>query len=60
MKFTNRILAEVLWWFGFVCAIFGVVTELSGQQIYLSSYFYLETAIVAFLAGILVVIKERK
>lgn len=60
LKLTYRVLAEVIWWFGFVCAVFGVVTELSGQQIYLSSYFYLEMAIVSFLMGIFVVLKEKK
>ncbi|MFC1662738.1 hypothetical protein ACFL04_01055 [Patescibacteria group bacterium] len=33
-------------------AVFGVATEISDQQIYLSSYFYLTLAMVAFLAGI--------
>jgi hypothetical protein len=60
LKLTYRVLAESLWWFGFICAIFGVVTEISGQQIYLSSYFYLEMAVVTFLGGILVVLKEKK
>ena len=59
MKINSRVLAEVFWWFGFVCALFGVVTEISGQQVYLSSYFYLEMAIVAFLGGILITLKEK-
>lgn len=58
MKFNNKVLGESLWWFGIVCAVFGVVTEISGQQVYLSSYFYLEMAVVAFLAGIYVVHKR--
>jgi len=58
MKFTNKVLAESFWWFGVVCGIFGVVTEISGQQVYLSSYFYLEMAIVAFLAGIFVNLRK--
>lgn len=59
LKLTSRVLGESFWWFGLVLAIFGVVTEISGQQVYLSSYFYLELAIVSFLAGILLVLKEK-
>ncbi|MFH0951896.1 MAG: hypothetical protein V1838_01770 [Patescibacteria group bacterium] len=51
-RLHKAILAKSYYWFGVVMALFGVVTEISGQQIYLSSYFYLELAIVAFLAGI--------
>jgi len=57
-KLNNKVLIECFWWFGLVCAFFGVITEISGQQIYLSSYFYLEVAVVAFLAGIFAKIKR--
>ena len=59
MKLNNRILAECFWWFAVVCGIFGVVTEISGQQVYLSSYFYLELAIVGFLGGIFVSLRDK-
>jgi len=58
MKLTNKVLGESFWWFGIICAIFGVVTEISGQQVYLSSYFYLELSIVGFLAGIFVALRR--
>ena len=58
IKFNNKLLAECLWWFGAICALFGISTEIAGEQIYLSSYFYLEVAVVAFLAGIFVYMRK--
>lgn len=51
-RLHRSVLAKSYYWFGVVMALFGVVTEISGQQIYLSSYFYLTLAMVTFLAGI--------
>lgn len=51
IKFTNSVLVRVYYWFGVVMAVFGFFTEISGQQIYLSSGFYQTMAIIAFLAA---------
>jgi len=60
LKFTDALLGKIFWWFGIVVALFGVVTEISGQQVYLSSYFYLTLSMVSFLAGIYVVCEGKK
>lgn len=52
MKFTNKLLATVFYWFGLIMAAFGFFTELSGQQIYLSASFYFNMSVLAFLAAI--------
>jgi hypothetical protein len=52
MRFTNKALVRVYYWFGVVTAAFGFFTEISGQQVYLSSGFYQTMAIIAFLASI--------
>lgn len=59
-KMSNAMLAQAFWWFGLVMAIFGVVTEISSQQLYLSSAFYLELAIVSFLAGLYKLWEDRR
>ncbi|MBI5405224.1 MAG: hypothetical protein HY976_03270 [Candidatus Kerfeldbacteria bacterium] len=59
MKFTNKLLASVFYWFGLVMAAFGFFTELSGQQIYLSSSFYFNMSVLGFLAAIAVATIER-
>lgn len=59
MKFTNKTLATAYYWFGVIMAIFGFFTEISEQQLYLSSGFYLTMSIVAFLAAIAVSATHR-
>ena len=59
MKFTNKLLATVFYWFGLIMAAFGFFTELSNQQIYLSSSFYFNMAVLGFLAGIAVATIDR-
>jgi len=54
MKLTSTVLAHAFYWFGIVMAVFAFFTEVSGQTTYLSSPFYMEMAIVAFLAAIAV------
>lgn len=54
IKFTNKLLASVFFWFGLVMAVFAFFTEISGQQIYLSSDFYFEMSLASFLAAIAV------
>lgn len=52
MKMTGKTLATAFYWFGLVMGTFGFFTEISEQQLYLSSAFYLTMSIVAFLAAI--------
>lgn len=59
-KFNNSLLSQVYYWFGLVMAVFGFFTEVSGQQLYLSSSFYLEMSIVSFLAAIALSSVSRK
>lgn len=59
-RLTNPILAQAFWWFGLTMALFGVVTEMSAQQLYLSSAFYLELAVVSFLAGLFKLWEDRR
>jgi len=59
VKFTNRLLASVFYWFGLIMAAFGFFTELSDQQVYLSSSFYFNMAVLGFLAAISVATIQR-
>lgn len=59
-RFTGSVLAQALWWFGLTMAVFGVTTELSSQQLFLSSGFYLELAGVSFLAGLYKLWEDRR
>ncbi len=59
IKFTNKLLASVFYWFGLVMAVFAFFTEISEQQIYLSSNFYFEMSLVSFLAAIAMATIDR-
>lgn len=54
MTFTNKLLAKAFWWFGLIVALFAVVTEVYGTNVYLSSDFYLQMGIFAMLSAIAV------
>lgn len=41
MTFNKKVLTKAFFWFGLVSALFGVVTEVFGTNIYLPSDFYL-------------------
>lgn len=52
VKLNNALLVKAFFWFGVIMGVFGFFTETSGQQIYLSTGFYLELSIVSLLASI--------
>lgn len=59
MKNLHQIAAIALFWFGIIMAIFAFTTEISQQQIYLSSDFYFEMSLASFLASIAVASVHR-
>ncbi|MBI4092466.1 MAG: hypothetical protein HY420_00920 [Candidatus Kerfeldbacteria bacterium] len=52
MKFNNKVMAQTFYWFGLVMGVFAFFTEISGQQIYLSSAFYFNMSVISLLAAI--------
>lgn len=58
-KFTNRLLAQSFYWFGLVCGLFGVLTQMSGEPLFASPFFYLEVGMLSMLAGIFLAHQER-
>jgi|GEM_PF-2589263 len=58
-KFTNQLLAKCFYWFGLICGLFGVLTQMSGEPLFASPFFYLELAMLSMLAGIFLAHQER-
>ncbi|MBI3115665.1 MAG: hypothetical protein HYZ09_04220 [Candidatus Kerfeldbacteria bacterium] len=52
MSLSNKVLGKAFFWFGLVLALFAVVTEVYGTNIYLTSDFYLQLGIFGMLAAI--------
>ena len=53
-------LARAFLWFGLVCGLFAVLTQLSGKTFFASSFFYLQAGILGVLASIAVRMDKNK
>ncbi|MFH0853464.1 MAG: hypothetical protein V1853_03590 [bacterium] len=58
-KLNNAVLAKSFYWFGLICGIFAVTTQMAERTIYASPFFYLELGILSILAGIAINTEKR-
>lgn len=54
MDLSNKVLSKAFFWFGLILGVFGVVTEVYGTNVILSSDFYLQLGAFGMLAAIAV------
>ncbi|MFH1088297.1 MAG: hypothetical protein V1719_00440 [Patescibacteria group bacterium] len=58
-KLNNTVLAKSFYWFGLICGIFAVTTQMAERTIFASPFFYLELGILSMLAGVVLTIEKR-
>lgn len=52
MDLNSHVLAEAFFWFAVTMAIFGIATQVSGQLIFASPFFYIELGIFGMLGAL--------
>ncbi|USN53809.1 MAG: hypothetical protein H6760_01405 [Candidatus Nomurabacteria bacterium] len=60
LQLNSSMLARAFLWFGLVCGLFAVLTQLSGKTFFASSFFYLQAGILGVLASIAVRMDKNK